>query len=95
MHPCDTVGRTALCAGFSSVVGEAATALITRLKYSLYIPFLHCTCDFFLCFTESFFIPLSDADCRKTRPIEFGYDVITACRLEVGAEDFEDCDGMR
>ncbi|XP_033610631.1 tectonic-2-like isoform X2 [Cryptotermes secundus] len=35
------------------------------------------------------------AECGETKPLEFGYDVITSCRLEMGIEDFEDCDSMR
>ncbi|XP_069675585.1 uncharacterized protein [Periplaneta americana] len=29
------------------------------------------------------------------KPIEFGYDIITTCSLEIETEDFEDCDGIR
>jgi hypothetical protein len=41
------------------------------------------------------FYLLSDAECREKKPLEFGYDVITTCRLEIGTEDFEDCDIVR
>jgi hypothetical protein len=50
--------------------------------------------DFILYFTESSFF-LADAECGETKPLEFGYDIITSCRLEIGTEDFEDCDSMR
>jgi len=41
------------------------------------------------------FYLLSDAECGEKKPLEFGYDIITTCRLEIGTEDFEDCDIVR
>jgi hypothetical protein len=41
------------------------------------------------------FILLSGAECGEKKPLEFGYDIITTCRLEMGTEDFEDCDSVR
>jgi len=41
------------------------------------------------------FYLLSDGECGEKKPLEFGYDVITTCRLEIGTEDFEDCDIVR
>jgi hypothetical protein len=35
------------------------------------------------------------SECGEKKPLEFGYDVITTCRLEIATEDFEDCDSVR
>ncbi|KAJ9592205.1 hypothetical protein L9F63_001206, partial [Diploptera punctata] len=29
------------------------------------------------------------------KPVQFGYDIITACRLNIDLEDFEDCSRIR
>jgi len=49
----------------------------------------------FLLILYGIFSLLSDAECEERKPLVFGYDIITTCRLEIGTEGSEDCGRMR